>query len=544
MARTTTADTQTVAVEYLDPATLLVDVNVRHDARLDKDFVASVKESGVLVPIVAVRTTEGAPRVRFGHRRALAAIEAGLPTVPVVVAADEGTDTAAQVERLVSQYAENEHRTGLSTAERVDVAAQLSLLGVSAAQITKRTRMPRAQVDAALAVAKSDLAKAATARYDFLDLTQAAVVAEFEDAPETVKALIAAAKTGQFDHVAQRARDARAEAAEREAFAAPLRDAGITIIDRPGYSSPVKRLDNLTDSPETREPITPDQHATCPGHACYLAEEWVWVPSPRNEQEASDTPQNRQQGNEQDTSDADGTDLDGDDMEPAYDDDEQDGQDVRQWTAVYVCTDPDGHGHCSRWGGHGDTTRVPGEKSEAEREADRNARREVIANNKAWKSAEVVRREWVRALLKRKTAPKGTIGFLAACLAHGDHEIRRAMEGSHERGRDLLGLDTDQVGWGVGTRQLLDALDGATDARAQVVALGLILGAYEDATGTHSWRNVSRSTTDYLTFLTDHGYTLSDVERRACGQDPLPEPGDHSTGTSADAAEPAVTGAA
>src|SRR3954471_6015545 len=108
--------TSTTEVQQLDPRTLLVDLNVRQDARLDADFLASIRDLGVLVPIVGVRTPEGAVRVRFGHRRTLAAIEADRPTVPVVVAADESTDNAAQVERLVTQYAENEHRTGLSGA--------------------------------------------------------------------------------------------------------------------------------------------------------------------------------------------------------------------------------------------------------------------------------------------------------------------------------------------------------------------------------------------------------------------------------------------
>jgi ParB family chromosome partitioning protein len=166
---------------------------VRQDTRLDADFLASIRDLGVLVPIVGVRTPEGAVRVRFGHRRTLAAIEADRPTVPVVVAADEATDNAAQIERLVTQYAENEHRTGLSGAEQVGVIAQLSAFGVSAAQIAKRTKTKRERVEAALAVSRSDLARAATARYDFLDLTQAAVVAEFEDDPKTVKALVAAA---------------------------------------------------------------------------------------------------------------------------------------------------------------------------------------------------------------------------------------------------------------------------------------------------------------------------------------------------------------
>src|SRR4051812_47591901 len=71
---------------------------------------------------------------------------------------------AGQIERLVTQWAENEQRAGLTTAERVGVIAQLSAFGVSAAKIAKRTRSPRSQVDAALAVAGSELANAAAVR--------------------------------------------------------------------------------------------------------------------------------------------------------------------------------------------------------------------------------------------------------------------------------------------------------------------------------------------------------------------------------------------
>ena len=51
--------TSSVARVDLDPRDLLVDVNIRTDARLDKDFVASIKDFGVLVPITAVRTAGG-----------------------------------------------------------------------------------------------------------------------------------------------------------------------------------------------------------------------------------------------------------------------------------------------------------------------------------------------------------------------------------------------------------------------------------------------------------------------------------------------------
>jgi len=71
-------------MEQIDPSLLLLDRNVRRDAAPDKTLVESVRDLGVLVPIVAVRT-EGGIRVRYGHRRTHAAIQAGQATVPVWV---------------------------------------------------------------------------------------------------------------------------------------------------------------------------------------------------------------------------------------------------------------------------------------------------------------------------------------------------------------------------------------------------------------------------------------------------------------------------
>ncbi len=236
---------EAASMVQVDPATLLVDRNVRSDVRLDRDFLASVRDLGVLVPIVAVRTEGGELRVRYGHRRTLAAVEAGYAYVPVVVVADDGTDDAAEVARLVGQYAENEHRSGLTTGERVDVFTQLSAFGVSAAQIAKRTKTKRREVDAALTVAGSDLARAATARYDFLNLEQAAVVADFDNDAEAVKALVLAAREGGFDHLAQRLRDDRAEQTVIDAEAERLASQGVVVIERPRWSDPATELDRL-----------------------------------------------------------------------------------------------------------------------------------------------------------------------------------------------------------------------------------------------------------------------------------------------------------
>src|SRR5580700_9047395 len=98
MSDTASAQRPTAEIQDLDPRTLLVDSNIRTDLQIDADFVASLKDFGVLVPIVAVRSAEGAIRVRFGNRRTVGAIEADLPTVPVRVVADEATDNASEVE--------------------------------------------------------------------------------------------------------------------------------------------------------------------------------------------------------------------------------------------------------------------------------------------------------------------------------------------------------------------------------------------------------------------------------------------------------------
>ncbi|GAA4895528.1 ParB/RepB/Spo0J family partition protein [Actinomycetospora straminea] len=140
--------TPTVERKNVDPKELLLDVNVRQDTQLDPDFVASVRENGVLVPLAAVRTASGDLRVRFGHRRTLAAIKAGHETVPVDVIGNEGDDDATQIERILGQFAENEHRAGLTDSEKIDAVQQLSAFGMKPTQIAKRARIAKEDVKA------------------------------------------------------------------------------------------------------------------------------------------------------------------------------------------------------------------------------------------------------------------------------------------------------------------------------------------------------------------------------------------------------------
>lgn len=498
-AGTEQGTTEAHQVQQLDPRTLLVDLNVRHAATADADLVASVAEHGVLVPIVAVRTEQGEVRVRMGHRRTLAAIAAECTTVPVVVVANETTDDAGTVHRLVTQWAENEHRAGLTNAERVDVIGQLSAFGISPTQIARRTRASKAEVTAALAVTASEMARKATARYDFLDLAQAATVAEFDTDPDAVAALVVAARDGRFDHVAQRLRDERTATANRSRAADKLRETGVRVIDTPTNTDPALPVHRLINADGARPTVA--EHAECPGHAAYIADRYGWVD--REGQPLTDE-------------DAD----DGDDDE----DEDEGAAGERQWgvrpVLVFVCTDPTEHGHRDSWAtsGSGTPDRIPVDQmTDEQREAAREQRRDVIDSNKAWGSAETVRREWLRGLATRKTAPKGTATFIAAAFAR-DADLLADVGGNH-LAADLLGVACGAYGRSV---ELAALVDKATDSRALLLTLVMVLAAYEARTDRNDWRTLRPSTGRYLRYLGSLGYMRADVERRACGEDPLP----------------------
>ena len=257
----------TQTYEQVDPATVQIGDNVRLDARMDKEFVASVRERGVLEPVLLYRAADGTLTVVAGQRRTLAAQQCGRPTIPALVS----DEPPAEADRLVDQYVENEHRTALSNSERITAIEQMTLAGLSDHQIAKRTATPKATVQAAKAAAK---APALREYADQLTLDQAAALTEFEDDAEAVEALLDAAPSGRFDHVAQRLRDDRQDANRRAAFAATLAEQGLTVVDEPVYadSTPVRRLSRLTDA--DGHDLTPENHAACPGHAAYVTTAW------------------------------------------------------------------------------------------------------------------------------------------------------------------------------------------------------------------------------------------------------------------------------
>lgn len=238
----------TMNLIHVSPSELTLVSNIRA-AQVSPDLIASVSEHGLLEPINAYRATNGALVVKHGHRRTLAACEAGLDQVPVVVTAAPADDLDGKINLISAQWDENQQRQNLTTREQAETIAQLAAFGISPAQISKRLRVDRQTVDAATNMADTTTLD----QYD-LTITQAAIVAEFADDPNDVDTLVRSAATGQFDHQAARLRQQRQIAEALATARAHWEAKGVTVpTDGPPTT---QRADGSTGRP-TPPPTNP-----------------------------------------------------------------------------------------------------------------------------------------------------------------------------------------------------------------------------------------------------------------------------------------------
>lgn len=341
----------TPTLEMLDPATLTVDINVRKDAALTSDFIASIKEHGVMEPVIAHRQDDGTVHVLMGQRRTRAAVEAGRPLIPVMI-----IESPEEAERIVTQVVENIQRAELTEADEADAYHQLSLIGVSAAAIAKKTGRTKTTVESALKAKSTDTGAAALGKGYTIE--EALVLAEFEsdeDATAELESVIMD-EPDMLLHVTQQLRDKRDRAAALAAFTADLEKDGITIVEAPGYNDESGTLRVSSLNRADGEPATEED-----GNAVYINQnyhgEHTTVPVIVGWKELGFTPRN-----------------------------------------TYYSSSSANKGPMT-------------EEQKAERKT-------LIENNKLMQSATVVRREWVKNLLAKKQAPKGWQYFTVHAITH------------------------------------------------------------------------------------------------------------------------------
>ena len=178
----------------------------------------------------------------------------------------------------------------------------------------------------------------------------------------------------------------------------------------------------------------------------------------------------------------------------------------------YYCLDPDAAGFAlserfQRVQAQGG--RVTATPTIAEREAEKRERRKVLALNKAGDAAQGVRRAFVTSLLQRKTPPKGSALFIAKMLT-ADPSLLAGYTAA-VTAAELLGVASDQ---------LVASTADSTDQRAEIITLGLVLGALEIRAPKGAWRAPTAHVVGpkkYLGFLADCGYSLSTVEQVMTG---------------------------
>jgi ParB family chromosome partitioning protein len=481
------SDTITESAELLhvDPASLTIGTNVRVDTRPDaKEFAKSIRERGVLEVITAYRDDDGSLVVHRGQRRTVVATQVGTPTGTVAVRVVPKPDEA---DRIVDQLVENLHRADMHEAEVLDGVEQLSLIGVSAAQIAKRITIKRGTVDAALVVANSQTARAEMAS-EQLTLEEAAIFAEFDGNEEAIERLRTATRRGgSLAHAAQRLRDEAADRAEMLAEVDRLRAEGLPVLDPDDVPTTTwhLRLDRLRDA--ENNPVPEETWPTLEGAAVIVTVDWIYPDAEPNEEVSDDD---------------------------AHEEEMEYAEPVRGFVPVWIVTDPAAaglhHPNESR------STATDSGESEADREKARAERARVLRNNKAWRSAETVRREWLGRILARKTAPTGAEALICEAVVGCDYRLSKAMGQRHATLRTMLGESSD--GYGVEACAKL-AAEPATAKAATMRTLAAVLCAWEETSGVHTWRGPSEWDARIMNALIGWGYEPSDVERILIGVD-------------------------
>ncbi|MFD6178089.1 MULTISPECIES: ParB/RepB/Spo0J family partition protein [unclassified Isoptericola] len=447
----------------VDPTSLVLGENVRRTVVMSTAFKRDVAENGVRQPIAVKHDALGNLQVVTGQRRTLAAVEAGLPSVPVYLV-DDIADEAA---RIVEQLGENHHRLGITQADDVAAVAQLALFGWSPAKIAKRTHRPKDDVTAALALAEVDEGTRTAVHGAGVDLVTAAKIADVAAGDvETAERLVEAAidDPSDIDHEIERT---RRDIAEREAVEnrqRELRAQGVTVLDvravTYGQGARAENLSSLTDKPNangTAPALDVTEHQmSCPGHAVY-----VWARSV---------------------------------------------DDVREET---YCTSWREHAHFNRHARNtaGATSGATPEEATAER-------RRVIANGKAAEAAETVRREFIRSrFVGRAVKPTDAeVQHAALMIAIGNphefgvHQVLDDLVADASTSAHVKAIRRSPDG---GKRYLLEAAmaigEDAIKAKGE-------LAFWRRPAADNNYTGAPALGATHLRFLADAGYGLSELE--------------------------------
>ncbi|MGY2087852.1 ParB/RepB/Spo0J family partition protein [Nocardia gipuzkoensis] len=533
----------------VDPAVLEIDENVRKTFRLEDhpEVTESIREHGVRDPILVIRMPDGRLVVRDGQVRTLTALAYELPEVPVYIRDfDPSVDTSeAEIERITEQITLNDRRIPLTNSDRAAGIAQMLDLGASVTRVAKALQTKRDEVKLVGKVGTSPTARNLIDDNQY-DLAHAAVIAEYENVGDTdaVRRLLNV-RSGVFQFEANRIAADRAEQRAYLANALPYAQAGLGILtDYPD-------LDH-TDTELLCAAELVDADGNAIEFATIAADPGPWLVWIDVDQEQVWVEVGTGHLIDPDTVDWDTRDQP--DAEPAEGlrhareveqrdqllpeyflprellettglreraDTEPDTEDDPDTLGVGDAGEGEDSGERGSRFGQVDAEQVAAERraaAEAAAEAaaqaaeiERAARRRVRELNKLGLAAQATRIEFVTRLLARRTPPAQAAVFLTRSMLADPGLISEYH--AFDSALKLLGIE------GYRSRHaMLATLETIKPARAQVIALALVLGGYEHRADKDLWRYSDSAVRRYLSFLRELGYPLVPVELAALGE--------------------------
>ena len=414
------------------PDEVTIGYNVRKSqVTVKKRTINSVKEHGFVQEPPAYINADGRIEMIAGQRRILAAREAGVEKVSIVLKTLSGKDAdAIMAAKIEAGLTENEDREEMTSGDVLSaVEDYLDLPGITPTKAGRKLGIDPAEARAVKALRKSERARTIAADGQ-LSFRQAEALMEFEGEEAAEKRLFTAAGKGTFTAEVAKLREERQMEAEHAKAADSYTKRGFTILDTKPSSwygveqtSPLDCLYRKDGSPASAEDITDPK-------------QWAVF------------------------------------LEPSEVENPEGGMDL-YFEPVYHCTDAKAVGlKFSR-----DTPNIP---SAEEKERKRADNRIVLAGNKYARAATENRRKFEAELLaklwgrdgKRPQKPPAGLLAWAAKLLFTDPAIINENN-AIALAAELLGVKGADI-----TRDG-KLFEDMTDPRAAVMLIGLALGAIE-----------------------------------------------------------------
>ena len=368
---TTATDARPAGVlEHIDPNTIVIEANVRPSAPLTKEFVQSIREHGVIMPTSATATPTATCSCAPDSDAPSALVKPECPRSPST--SSRATRTPRQHHRAVDRERAPRSPHRRRPRRRMAAARVRGPVPRRDRQEDRHQGRPR---EAGPRRGREQHRQRAIVEHQ-LDLEQAATLIEFEDDPEATAELIKIAK-------------------EQPSSSTTPPNAPETSASSPRRSRPPPRPSPKPDYEILERRPSYDENDCLSIHELRTAE------GTRVDEETVATLDGR----------AATVTLWRADEEPSVD------YFLRGWkeagyTDSYAST------------GSGSNSGPMTDEQKAERKV-------LIANNKAWASAEVVRREWLVEFLSRKTLPKDAAQFIAQGLTMHRGDVYREMQGGN-----------------------------------------------------------------------------------------------------------------